>query len=328
MPSGACASQYNGVRIQAETWGEELKRKGHTLSYINPWEKYDWGSFDALHIFGHGTETVGLARELYARNPRVVCSPIIDTENSVKAYTFASRLGIDRLRLGTTNYNMWKGRSYFMRWYARSMFEYEYIKSAYSVEKEKIDVIPLSYRMEPGEAGTPKEQFCFHVSKLTDERKNVKRLMEAAVKYQFHLVLAGSYSNDLEFSPFKKMIDEHQNITYLGRVSDEELKALYQRAKVFALPSTNEGVGLVALEAAVCGCNIVITNIGGPKEYYGNHAFLVNPYDVDEIGVAVKRALVDTEQQPDLKNIIMDNYNLSHCVDMLVDSYQKLTVNI
>ena len=49
------------------------------------------------------------------------------------------------------------------------------------------------------------------------------------------------------------MIGDSTNIEILGFVSDDELISLYNRAKVFALPSINEGVGLVALEAAVHG---------------------------------------------------------------------------
>ena len=112
----------------------------------------------------------------------------------------------------------------------------------------------------------------------------------------------------------------------MGFVSDEELNSLYNRAKVFALPSINEGVGLAALEAAICGCNIVITKLGGPKEYYEKgSAELVNPYDVDDIGQAVLRALKNNYSQPQLRNTLTNKYNVSTCVDKLVAYYQQLS---
>ena len=111
----------------------------------------------------------------------------------------------------------------------------------------------------------------------------------------------------------------------LGFVKDEELTSLYNRAKVFALPSLNEGVGLVALEAAVCGCNIVITNLGGPKEYYEDgSAEFVNPYDIDDIGKAVLRALDNNNTQPQLRETLIKKYNVSACVDHLIDLYKQL----
>jgi glycosyltransferase involved in cell wall biosynthesis len=111
----------------------------------------------------------------------------------------------------------------------------------------------------------------------------------------------------------------------LGFVSDEELNLLYNRAKVFALPSINEGVGLAALEAAICGCNIVITDLGGPKEYYEKEsAELVNPYDVDDIGKAVLRAMDNNLAQPKLRDTLIKKYNVSACVDKLIACYQQL----
>lgn len=55
--------------------------------------------------------------------------------------------------------------------------------------------------------------------------------------------------------------------------------------------SLQEGVGMVALEAAAYGCEIVLTNYGAPKEYYGGRAILVNPMNVDEIGEAIMTAM-------------------------------------
>ena len=87
-------------------------------------------------------------------------------------------------------------------------------------------------------------------------------------------------------------------------MSDDQLEDLYRRAKVFCLPSIGEGVGLVALEAASFGCDIVVTRIGGPKEYYDDMAYVVNPYKVDEIGLAVLNALQAIDRQPKLMSYI------------------------
>ena len=100
---------------------------------------------------------------------------------------------------------------------------------------------------------------------------------------------------------------------------------LYRRCKVFALPSINEGVGIVALNAAVQGANIVITNVGGPKEYYGNFAYQVDPHNVDDIGQAVLRAMDDDTMQPHLRQHIITNYCCEAIAERLVNAYNKLT---
>ena len=95
---------------------------------------------------------------------------------------------------------------------------------------------------------------------------------------------------------------------------------LYNKAKVFALPSIREGVGLVALEAAARGSDIVITNIGGPKEYYEDLAYQVDPYSVDDIGKSVIKAL-ETTKQPELSHHILKEYSLEKLTEQLIKSY-------
>ena len=65
---------------------------------------------------------------------------------------------------------------------------------------------------------------------------------------------------------------------------------------------------------------------GGPKEYYEKEsAELVNPYDVDNIGKAILRALENHHAQPQLRNTLINKYNVSTCVDKLVAYYQQLS---
>jgi len=160
---------------------------------------------------------------------------------------------------------------------------------------------------------------------MTQPRKNVPRLIEAAKKYKFKLILAGNTGNAESERKLQSIIGGSPNIEIKGFISDIELTSLYNRAKVFALPSLNEGVGLVALEAAIHGCNIVITNLGGPKEYYEKeYVQLVNPYDIDEIGLAIMTALEDNTSQPKLREQLICRYNVSSCTDLLIQSYERI----
>ncbi len=317
-------SPYNGVRIQAQTWADELSRKGHDMVCINPWEKQDWNLYDIVHIFGPVPFLRSFTKSLMLRNKNqtIVYSPIIDTNQPIWKYKLISYLGYDKLRLSTHQFNVRKAVPYIKHWFVRSLYELEYVNKAYDVPIENISIVPLSYRIPTINYYPQKEPFCLHVSSICQPRKNVMRLIDAAIKYKFNLVLAGSIT-EREFIPFKNKIDSNQNIKYMGRISDEELIDLYKRAKVFALPSLYEGVGMVAVEAAAYGDDIVVTKLGGPKEYYGDMSFIVNPYNVDEIGKAVVNALESKKRQPALMNYVINNYNLSHCVDLLLQSYSK-----
>lgn len=320
---GLSVSPFNGIRIQAETWADELERQGHKVVRVNPWDRLEWKNFDVVHVIGADRALDGLVASLAQKCKKICFSPIIDTIQSTFKYKLASYMGCKKLRLYSVNFAIRQASPYIDRWFVRSHYELTYVNKSYGIPLEKISIVPLSPRIPEIDFYPKKEKFCLHVSILSDGRKNVLRLVQAAVKYKFKLVLAGSISSDIDFAPIKEIIDLQDNISYLGHITDTKLYELYSRAKVFALPSISEGVGMVAVEAASYGCDIVVTEIGGPKEYYGTNAYVVNPYNVDEIGQAVVKALDENKFQPKLMGNIKLNYNLQHCVELLVEDYIK-----
>ena len=81
---------------------------------------------------------------------------------------------------------------------------------------------------------------------------------------------------------------------------------------------------MVAVEAAACGCDIVITDKGGPKEYYNGMAKIINPGSVEEIGTSILSFLSGATYQPQLRNYVLSSYSLSECVKMLRQSYMNI----
>ena len=52
-------------------------------------------------------------------------------------------------------------------------------------------------------------------------------------------------------------------VRFVGRIEDEQLLDYYAAADVFALPSSSEAQGIVALEAMACGLPVVASAVGG-----------------------------------------------------------------
>jgi glycosyltransferase involved in cell wall biosynthesis len=326
MYPGACyLGAGDGCKMQAEIWARELEQKGHQVDRINPWGHYNWKMYDIIHVFGFGLWNYDIIHWGSGINPNFVFSPIIDTNTPMWKYKFASHFGCERLRLYSQNYALRRYKDDVKLFFARTEYEANYLRKGYDITAERVCIVPLSYREDQYDATIEKEPFCLFAGTMTQPRKNVPRLIEAAKKYGFNLKLVGNKGNAESEAKLHQLIGKVKNIEVLGFVSDEELISLYNRAKVFALPSLNEGVGLVAMEAAIHGCNIVITNLGGPKEYYEEGtAQLVNPYDVDDIGRAIMRALHDNTLQPQLRNDLRSKYNVSSCVDKLLSWYQSI----
>lgn len=321
--SGFRLSLGNGIVSQANTWRRILERMGHEVVMCHPWEYNDYSSFDALQIFSFDNSTDTLVRELYKKNKNIFIAPILDPDYSIFNAKLRSLCGFKPLRLSNRFYALRDVANMVTGILVRSQFEKDYLIKSFGYSEEKCHVVMLSSGVAKQENLylSKREPFCFHMSFVTDERKNVKRLIDASVKYNFNLVLAGGIHFDKEKEMFNSWIEGKPNIKYLGYISEEDKINLYRKAKVFALPSLNEGVGLVALEAAAYGCDIVITSLGGPKEYYSSLAEIVNPYDVDSIGNGVVKLLGKDTFQPFLSERIDELYSDETVGKRLIEIY-------
>jgi glycosyltransferase involved in cell wall biosynthesis len=99
-------------------------------------------------------------------------------------------------------------------------------------------------------------------------------------------------------------IDElklRDRVRLLGAVSEPALVALYQGARVFALPSLYEGFGLPALEALACGVPTITSNAGSLPEVVGEAGILLDPHDVLGWADALERVLLDEQEAERLR---------------------------
>ena len=329
-PEVIYANKSNGVRSQVVTWGNILRAYGHEVDFVNNWKDYNWKEYDAIHFVGQGVWIPRVLNQIRRLNDKCIFSPIYDPHpiwESKKQFLLKKVANLTNGKFHCMLWDETQAFKNFNRYSVRSKHEAEAIVRLFDVPREKIDLVPLGYSenipINSTETYT-KENFVLHISLLSQPRKNVIRLVKAANKYGFRLVLAGNKGTDEEFAPIRKEIGNNKNIQVLGFISEEEKINLYKRAKVFALPSIQEGVGIVALDAAVYGADIVITNIGGPQEYYCGMAEVVNPYDVDAIGKACVRLLEGETHQPKLRNLVLQEYSPKAICDKLISSYQKL----
>jgi glycosyltransferase involved in cell wall biosynthesis len=84
-------------------------------------------------------------------------------------------------------------------------------------------------------------------------------------------------------------------ISYVAKPRQEDLVSLYQRASVFVLPSDEEGLGMVLLEAMACSVPVVSTFPGGPDGIIsdGEDGYLVPLNDVVTLADRIERLLTN-----------------------------------
>jgi glycosyltransferase involved in cell wall biosynthesis len=136
-------------------------------------------------------------------------------------------------------------------------------------------------------------QFVLAVGTLS-AHKNLKALGALArhlAARNIPLVIAGSLGGGA-FQP-NKAAGLPQPARYIGRVSDEELKALYEHAGCFVFPSRYEGFGLPAVEAMACFCPVVAADIPALRETCGAAAHYADPTRPEEIAARALEILDD-----------------------------------
>lgn len=315
----------DGIVSQALTWKRILEDRGHQVDLADGWHFLDYAQYDIVQMFGKPINLLYDIRGVQMKTKNIVIAPIFDKDPnySFSTYKLLSYFGSERLRTYNNFYALRKARELVKGCLVRSQYEKEVMMNVFGFGADQCKVVMLSNGTDGVSYSSERENFCLHISRLGMPGKNVKRLIEAAEKYQFRLVLGGMLKES-EKEAFDSWLKGNHHVEYLGFLSEQKKRELCMKAKVFALPSFVEGVGLAALEAATLGCDIVITNIGGPKEYYDGLAKTVDPYSVDEIGRAVRFFLDGNSFQPALSEHIDENFSDDRTASRLEKTYLEI----
>jgi glycosyltransferase involved in cell wall biosynthesis len=127
------------------------------------------------------------------------------------------------------------------------------------------------------------DPYILFVGRLSDPRKNVTLLCRAyaALCSQLAmppaLVLAGHGELPQDAAAILNAAGVMQRVRVVKSPSFEALRTLYQECVCVAVPSDEEGFGMVVIEAMACGVPVVATRCGGPQEIIseGSDGFLV-----------------------------------------------------
>jgi glycosyltransferase involved in cell wall biosynthesis len=82
-----------------------------------------------------------------------------------------------------------------------------------------------------------------------------------------------------------------EDITFTGRVPDEDLVQIYNQAELFVYPSLFEGFGLPPLEAMSCGLPVIASDTSSLREVVGDGGILVKAGDEHELANMILNVL-------------------------------------
>lgn len=166
------------------------------------------------------------------------------------------------------------------------------------------------------------------------EEKGIDVLLKAfkIIKKQIpdaSLMIAGNYKSVAGGSVYPQLIEyiKKENIndvTFLGKVPEEDLAEFYSKLDVFVLPSINslEAFGMVQLEAMFCGVPVVASNLPGVRTIVQNTkmGLISNVGDENDLANKIIKVLKNRDKYIIPKEKLLKIYSNK----VLVDKYKSI----
>ena len=171
-------------------------------------------------------------------------------------------------------------------------------------EPEKISVISMGVDMAntftPAEHPAHRNNELLFVGRLTAQ-KGLESLVRAlpqviSARPDTTLTVVGRGPQEEPLRALSEALGVARNVKFLGAVANEKLPELYRRAAVLVFPSaTEEGFGLVCVEALACECPVIASDLPAVREIVlnGETGLLFKRGDSDELGQKILALLAD-----------------------------------
>lgn len=142
------------------------------------------------------------------------------------------------------------------------------------------------------------EKYILAVGRITEE-KGFSYLIDAFVKSRlsgYQLVIAGGIDHTSKYASDFIQEAENNHVITTGYVDGEDLRQLYSHARLFILPSYNEGFPLVLLEAMGYQLPILASDISANKLVGLNDKYYFRTGYIDDLSRHIKDILAEEKQ--------------------------------
>jgi glycosyltransferase involved in cell wall biosynthesis len=174
------------------------------------------------------------------------------------------------------------------------------------------------------------------VARFHDPRKNVRLLFQAYAELGRRmeavpdLVLAGLTEPSQADWAYAEHSGVAKRIHMMKGVSRDCLRDLYRNASVFVLPSDEEGLGIVILEAMASGAPIVATRCGGPETIVVDrqNGYLTPVGNPDALAQAICDVLTDPNGSIRMRSLarkhVEEHFSISSTAQRFLSKYDEL----
>lgn len=146
------------------------------------------------------------------------------------------------------------------------------------------------------------------------------------------LRIAGDYKNVAGGSvilELKEYLEAHQlqNVSFLGKIPENQMEQFYSSLDVFVLPSVNslEAFGMVQIEAMYCGTPVVATDLYGVRTIVQKTGMgvVVKSRDPKALAEGIRKVLQNSKHYYRTKQEIQQYFGTEKCVSMYEQTIKK-----
>ena len=192
-----------------------------------------------------------------------------------------------------------------------SNFSMSEIIRRYGVDKHKISVVyesgehiqsVFSDENVLNDFDLVKDKFVLVVSSHA-RHKNFEVVLKSSrlIKEKNIKIAVVGGSNSSVFSDSKIVVGD--NVTWLGYVTDSQLKSLYENCLCFVFPSLYEGFGIPPLEAMACGAPVLAANTSSIPEVCGSAAIYFEPHNYTNLAKLINSIFLSVEDRRRLSKL-------------------------
>jgi glycosyltransferase involved in cell wall biosynthesis len=211
------------------------------------------------------------------------------------------------------------------------------IREVFGLSKDKIRVVPNGVEKRFGEGDHRLfyeryglKDFILFAGQADAPRKNILNLLKAMSEISTPLVIIGDMGKTEYGQTCRKIAEQMDHVFLIPTLAHDSdiLCSAYHAADVFVLPSRFETPGIAAMEAALAGAKIVITEKGGTSDYFGERVEYINPDSIESIRKGIQLALKQKKDPVTLKNHILKHYTWEHTASLTAEIYTQVISKI
>ncbi|RLM26398.1 hypothetical protein BIY29_06160 [Brenneria alni] len=153
-----------------------------------------------------------------------------------------------------------------------------------------------------------------------EPRKNALAIAKSLANLNCNVSFVGALNQNSKkyCEQFQKVIDETDNLKYLGKVNSREMVELYSRSKVSLSASWFEVASLVDLEAYAYGCHVISSSNGYTNSYLGQRVNYLNPTEIENAFSLISSLLLKETDNLEQYKFISESFTWNKAAEHLI----------